>query len=268
MKKISLILIIACLLIFPFRAFAQDVIDFLDQLINEGTMEEDFDANNPAAADQLINLKSLELIWYTDSYVPYDYPGRALASEDGFITVETILETEGGNPANLQYSWFVDNRFEEEKSGYGKKNFSFGVRRGAQSSHIILVKIFDDAGSFYAEKSVTIPLVAPEIVIYTYGGNAHFSAHSKNYSTVLSDKKISFIARPFFFGIKKLTDLSFEWRIAQNKITANSANNAILDLTLKGKEDKKEFEENLNLLISNKAFTEQKALKNVLLKIY
>lgn len=268
MKKIILILALTLIILLPIRVFAQDVIDILDQLINEGTMEEDFEAMNPSPQDEDINLKSIDLVWSADSYVPYDYPGRALAPEGGFITVEAVLETEGGNQANLQYSWFVDDRFEEIKSGYGKKRFTFGVRRMANATHTVLVKIFNESNSFYIEKQITIPLIAPEIIVYTYGGNAHFSTLSRSNVIVSSDKKMSFIARPFFFSIKKMTDLIFDWRIANNKISATSANNSILDVKMKGKEDKKELDESLSLKVSNKSFVEQDAFKSVNLKIF
>jgi len=234
MKKIGLILFIIILFGFlPPISLAQ--FDYLDDMINNDrsiyeAANPTFDAITGETTGEDFTLKNIEMIWSADSYVPYDYPGRALAAIDGFVDITVLLDVSGGNPVNLQYSWFVDNMFDEAQSGYGKINFRFGVRKFAEETHTVLVKIFNDSDSFYMEKTITIPIVAPEILIFPSIQNSNFSEQANNL-IVSSNKKSSFIAKPFFFSIKKPNDLNYRWRISgQEAISASGYGANVLNL--------------------------------------
>jgi len=235
MKKLSLILTIIVLLGFlPMNVFAQ--FDFLNQMINDDKSIYELtpldSGTTTTAEDEGISLISCDMVWSTDSYVPYEYPGRALPAVDGFVTVTAILNVSGGNAANLQYSWFIDNVFDEAQSGYGRTEFKFGIRRDAQNTHTVLVKIFNDSNTFYYEKTATIPIVEPEILIYSSIKNYLFSEEAKNLLSISNNKKTSFIARPFFFSIEKASDLNYSWRISgQEPINSTGFDSNVLELS-------------------------------------
>jgi hypothetical protein len=274
MKKINLILIIAVLLgVFPINIFAQ--FDYLDNMINNDQSIYESAEQNPEGnsgtetTSETINLKSIEIIWSTDSYVPYDYPGRALPSVDGFVDVTVALNLYQGKAENLQYSWFVDKTFDEQQSGYGKKNFRFGIRKNANEAHTVLVKIFNDDDSFYLEKSITIPIVSPEIIVYTSIKNPGFSELAKKTITIPTNKKSYFVAKPFFFSIKKSTDLNYQWQVSeQDAVNASGANANVLGLTVPKKENSERIVKDLLVNVNNgQAYSKQTAYTNILLQV-
>ncbi len=249
MKKIILIIIFIFL---PITVSAQ--FDYLDEMINEDRSI--YDLTHPETVTpgqtQVYTMQSIDISWSADTYVPYDYPGRALPSIDSFIEINLTLNLSRGNPANLQYSWFVDGNFEESQSGYGRMNFKFGIRRDAGEYHSVLVKIFDDTGMFYLEKSLIIPIVAPEIIVYPSIKNPDFSELAlKKIVPVKSNKKAYFTAKPFFFSVQKPTDLNYYWSFSdQEAINASGLNANVLTLIAPENKNEKAIK-TLNLSVSN-----------------
>jgi hypothetical protein len=272
MKKINLILIIAILIgLFPINIFAQ--FDYLDEMINDDqsiyeTTQTPTD-DDIYSSEEEYTLKDVEIIWSTDSYVPYDYPGRALPSVDGFININVVINLYKGTPENLQYSWFVDKTFDESQSGYGRKNFKFGIRRDAGESHIVLVKIFNDSNTFYLEKSIVIPIVEPEIIIYTSAKNLEFSELAKKAVVVPAKRKSYFVAKPFFFSIKKPADLNYQWEISgQESIAASGINANVLALNVPEKKNQERETRRIEVSVGNGwAFPKQNASGNMLMSV-
>jgi len=276
MKKLSTILIIIVIIGFlPIGIFAQ--FDFLDDMINDDksiyelspdTTDTTQTQEEGAMSDENISLVSCDLVWSTDSYVPYDYPGRALPAIDGYINASVIIAVTGGSSENLQYSWFVDNLFDESQSGYGRKDFKFGIRRGEGETHTILVKIFNEDNSFYMEKSTTIPIVKQEILIYPSIKNLLFSEETNKTMAVSSNRKISFVTKPFFFSIKKATDLNYNWGISgQDTTQATGFDSNILSLSVETRGDLLETR-NLLLTVDNGAlFPKQSIIKSMTIQI-
>jgi len=267
MKKLILISSIAFVFFLPTIGLAQ--FDFLDDMINEDIPEESIGIfEETTTAEETPNLVSIDMIWSADSYVPCDYPGRALAPEGGFVDVEVIMELSGGRSENLKYSWFVDNNFEESKSGYGKTSFRSGIRRMSGNSHTILVKIFNESRSFYLEESITIPVVNPEIVIYPSPKNQNFSQHAKKNISTPNNKELLFFARPFFFSIKKLSDLSYRWDFSDQKAVTSSGYSAnILRIIVPKKESSGPVNKSLSIVVSNNLNSIQRAFKTIKMQI-
>lgn len=217
-----------------------------------------------------ITINSFELIWSTDAYTPYEYQGRALASQGSEVTVEAIVSAVNGNPDSLKYSWFLDNIFQRTKSGYGENSFHFYVLQYSGAHHIIKLQIFNEDRSVFEEKTIKIPVVEPEVIVYPSNGNGHFSDQSSKTSFVLAEKEFSFIAKPFFFSVKELTGLSFEWRFpGQEPIISSDYDANVLALTISGKEGFEEvLENNFRISVTNKADPRQKVSQRIKIQIY
>lgn len=217
-----------------------------------------------------INLESLYLFWSANTYTPINYEGRTLPIKGSTVSVYVDIKISGGNYQNLKYSWFLDGVFQEAKSGYARSAFSFGVRREKGASHLVLVKIFNEDRSFYIERSIEIPIAEPELLIYSSKGNSHFSNQASEVSIVLSNKEFSFVAKPYFFNIKKLTDLTFEWNLpGKDPIISSAYNASVLNLTVSNNSTTDESQEN-SLWVSAKNIKnpEQQVSQFLKLKIY
>jgi len=250
-------------MIFPVIALAQiDPGDFnidLNELLNLETL------------DPNLNLKinNIELIWNNDSYVPPLYQGRALPSIGSKVLIDAIVNVSGGDPLNLKYSWFIDDIFQKNKSGYGKNSFYFYASQRPGNSQAIKVQIFNDDRTIFEERSIQVPITDPEVIFYSSNGNSHFSNQASTISTVLAGKKFSFIAKPYFFSIKKLTDLVFEWTLSgTNPIISSDYDASIFNLTISDKNANGTTESNLWVNVKNSLDERQKANGSMKINIY
>jgi len=217
MTKIYPIFLIPLLFI-PMALLAQ-IDDFwlLDEMFFEEIEEE-------------ITLESLELFWSADTYVPFGYQGRALPTKGSLITVEADLKISTGNSENLKYSWFLDDIFQEAKSGYGQDSFKFYIRRLNRSSHRVLVKIFNEK--------------------------------------IISDKEFSFLALPYFFNINSLKDLEFKWSLGDKSVKESSLTANIFGLKIINKEVGGFLKETIKVLVTNKRQSDQRIEKLIKLNIF
>jgi len=252
-KIITTLIIIITLV--PLTGLAQ--FDF--NLENLFTGENDVQSN--------ITLVDFYLIWSADTYVPYEYQGRALPSPGSKITVQAIV-TAIGDTTNLKYSWFIENIFQSSKSGYGRTTFSFYASQRPNGYQTIKVQVFNEDRTIFDEISIEIPIVQPEVVIHSYQNHSIFSDQTVKTSNISSGKNFFFTAKPYFFSINKLTDLSFQWKFANQEPLISSAYNAnVLNLAIQGKNDEKVIENSLWLNVVNKNNPQQKAMQTIRISI-
>jgi hypothetical protein len=180
-----------------------------------------------------INIRSIDLAWSADTYTPANYEGRNLPTIGSEVVVEAIVSASDGNPNALKYSWFLEDIFQRSKSGYGKNSFSFYVQQRSGNFHNIKVQVFNDDRTIFEQRTLQIPVVKPEIVIYSSANNTYFSNQaSKNSISVFGDK-LSLIAKPYFFSIRKLTDLVFEWTLSgQEPVQSSDYTANVLNLSI------------------------------------
>lgn len=259
MKKLFPILAISLLsLLIPLIIWGQ--LDIMDDLLFE----------NAENAEENINLKTLDLYWSADSYVPFGYQGRALPTQGSWVTVSADLRISGGNPKNLKYSWFLDGIFQEAKSGYGKDDFEFAIRKGRNASYEILVKIFNESRTFYIEKSIEVPITNPDMVVYSKNSsqiNLPYTASMKTFK-VISNKETSFLALPYFFNVEYLGNLEFEWTLGDKTVKDSSQVANVFGLKIINKEAKGLLEETFKVIATNKKQTDQVIQKTIKINIY
>lgn len=258
MKKIILI---TCLLLLsiPSGLWAQ-----LDQWL----MEEMFFENSEP--EIILSSKTFELFWSANTYAPFEYQGRKLATRGSRVTVDIYLDILGGNTKNLKYSWFLDGIFQGSKSGYGKDSFQFTVQRSSRASHTVLLKVFNESRSFLVEKSISIPITEPEIVIYAKKSspiNLPYDISIKDFD-VITDKESSFLALAYFFNIRSLRSLEFDWNFADKSYKESSLTANIFGIKIINKKTGGSLERTLKVIATNRLQPEQKVEKRVSLNIY
>lgn len=239
MKSKICFIIIIILIFIPITSMAED--EFYIPTIN--LLQEETNTEY----QESITLKALDLVWDAETYVPYDYLGKALPIQGSTVVVDALLYISGGDRNNLKFSWFLDNTFQEAKSGYGKNSFRFNIRRTAESTHNVLIKIFNDDRSFYVEKSIEIPIAKQEVILSSINTN-----------------KLSLIAKPYFFTIDKITDLIFKWTLeGQSPITASDYDANILDINILNKNTNESIEKNISISVTNSKKEQQNAYDSI-----
>lgn len=142
--------------------------------------------------------------WQADSYAPSWYQGKIFPTHGSKIDINFEL-LESGKIINLSKTkvrWYInDNLIKNEKNGLGIKFLSFVANDYPGQETEIRITLPDYKGETLDE-IVRIPIVSPEATIDSpYSDNRVYIGGS------------SFLAHPFFFNIKKLNELSFEWSV-------------------------------------------------------
>ena len=141
---------------------------------------------------------SVTLSWSTDTYVPLDYPGRALPTRESQVEVVANVEPMA-NSQNLIYTWFINNEIQENKSGRGRQVLEFKIGQSINQRYEIKVNISDEKESFnLSSPYLTIIPREPEIIIEVKSQLIESAAAARKLA-VLSGQNIEFIARPYFF---------------------------------------------------------------------
>ena len=171
--------------------------------------------------------QSVTLTWTTDTYVPLSYQGKALPSRGSNIEVVAQLDSLQLNPEELNFNWFINNHIEKEGSGINKQIFKFPISESISKNHIIRVEVTDLGNTMNISSSFALKAYEPEIVLLAKNSLSEFS----NQYQFSDDQEIEFTAQPYFFNIKDINELDYEWSFGKQiaKQTDNkNLNNFIL----------------------------------------
>ena len=87
------------------------------------------------------------LTWSTNTYVPLDYPGKALPTRESSVEVVANIDSKT-NPQNLIYNWFINSHIQDNKSGKGKQILKFNIGERLSQDYEIKVRVSDERGSW------------------------------------------------------------------------------------------------------------------------
>ncbi len=152
--------------------------------------------------------------WQADSYAPGWYQGKIFPTRGSLISVsfELVNNDKIANLSRKKIRWYINDKLvKNESSGLGIKTLKF-INNNPPGSDIEIKIVVVDYGSKPLYKIIRVPAAAPEAVI------AAPYAERK-----ISSGKNLFRVFPFFFNIKTLNELSFEWRA--NRQTAEPGEN-------------------------------------------
>ena len=188
------------------------------------------------------------LTWTTDTYTPINYQGAALPSKGSNIEVAVQFNSQGFNPQDLTFNWFLNNNIQKESSGKNKQVFKFNIGESITKKHFVKVEIMDINGSnIEISDNLLLKAYEPEIILRAKNPPLKFS----NQYQFSDDQEIEFTAQPYFFNINNISELNYQWKFGSDialQIDDINLNNFILKV---GKLDKI-FEQILQVLVENK----------------
>jgi len=167
---------------------------------------------------------SITLAWSTDTYIPLDYPGRALPTRGSQVEVVANVDS-AVNSQNLFYAWFINDKIQEDKSGKGKQVLEFKIGQSISQRYEIKVNVSDgkEGLNLSSPYLVIIPR-EPEIVIETKLSPIEPSLLTRKFS-VSSGQNIEFVAQPYFFNTDDAKKLDYLWEFGGEKAALDSNNN-------------------------------------------
>ena len=186
--------------------------------------------------------------------MPFGYEGRNLPVTGSKVIVDAIVNASGGSAKSLKYSWFLEDIFQQNKSGYDKDSFYFYARQGSGTYHTVKLQVFNEDRTIFVEKSIQIPISQPEVIIQ---------------KAITKNNRSSFIAKPYFFSADKLTDLIFEWTLpGQEPIISSNYDANVFNLTITGNTNNEITQGDLWLNVKNSQAEEQTANTSMKINIY
>lgn len=216
MKRDIYVLILIAALLVPTPIFSQNA--DLEQVSPEELrqLERVFqsleEAPSQAQTVSAGNDFNLDLVWKTNTLVPYDYPGKALPGILSAVNIYALADVP--KPQNLTYTWIVDdassNREGPDQVGRGKSSFLLITYQIPQFTHELRVTATDEATGQSASAGLEIKTVLPEVYLYTQNNDV-FNNLAANVIDLLAGAESGLMARVFNFNTRKLNDLDFKW---------------------------------------------------------
>lgn len=170
----------------------------------------------------------IDVLWESESYVPFFYKGKALSSQGSLIKITAIPNfLKGGVKipySELFYDWQVNYQKISNASGRGKQSMYF-VSSKTGESDIVNVVVSDFNKSIRVEKNINIEPQNPKVVFYKEN-----LLEGELYNQAIDEASNDDIimAEPYFFSNNQTDNLSYEWFFNKNnKIESNTDKNKI-----------------------------------------
>jgi len=173
---------------------------------------------------------NITLTWSTDTYVPLDYPGKALPTRGSTIEVAANVDwpakAQKINPHELVYNWFLDDHIQKADSGQGKQTFQFNIGDSLTRRRLVKAKIENTEGILIASTPsyLSIKPHQPEIILEAKIPSLEPLNSIPKYQ-ISSNQEIEFAAKPYFFNIKDKDELNYHWNLAGEEASQISPDN-------------------------------------------
>ncbi|MBI5153210.1 MAG: hypothetical protein HZA36_02005 [Parcubacteria group bacterium] len=147
--------------------------------------------------------ESYYLNWYTNSYTPPGYLGKALPTKGSTLFVSVIDIQNTVSPTNIIYTWyFNETRFAQ---GQGLNHTQMIV---TQKPGIYPLKVFMRYPGGASNTVTQLVHVASPLVLLTEKNTALYAGVIRPQTLTLD-----FTATPYFFNVLSLLELDFLWSV-------------------------------------------------------
>ena len=173
----------------------------------------------------------IHFTWFTNTYTPEWYRGKALPAPGTEITIVAIPDFRLGktrlDPSNLIYEWSLNDSSRENDprvSGTGKNSFVLKLSTVVSASYKVGVRVKDLGERIESEESINVESTMPLVGIYPvdplYGLTTWLSG--LNYS-LPAGETITLQAEPYYVPRKDILNLTYSWGINDKNISGNTA---------------------------------------------
>lgn len=168
------------------------------------------------------------LAWACDSYIPPDYPGKALPTAGSKIKV-TAMPTKklSYNPDLLNYRWFLDDDIMGWANGRGKSSLRFTATKET-GYHVVELQALDSQETVVFRQTISILMSRPQMIL-----KDSLTGYSLEENYLASTgQNLNFKAVPLFFPISNLSQLVFQWKVDNINVPIEEKDADWLKLTL------------------------------------
>lgn len=182
-------------------------------------------------------VSDFDLTWDATSQAPASYKGKLLPTQNSIIGVSALpfIYWPGTktliNSNNLIFNWRVDDKLSAGNSGIGKSDFIFKVNDFAGTDKSIRLEIKTPNNAVSLSKSLTIPIVRPQTLIYFADPKTNLPYGSALKNLTIKPINLNFIVQNYFFNAPS-KDLKWQWFINNQEVTGKDEKPWIASLNL------------------------------------
>src|SRR3989344_3822018 len=180
-------------------------------------------------AAMLMPIVDADIVWFTDTYVPPGYRGKALVTFESPIVAaaQVFVPAEFGL---LNYIWTIDGDTPLTGFGLGKNRVLVGF---PQQSHAISVHIRDLAGNIDITREILVRRVNPEVILHVARTGRYYTDTSARQTFELAPAgRLSVVALPYFFAVSSPAGLRFRWTFDANTLPESPKNPDVFTLNI------------------------------------
>lgn len=168
---------------------------------------------------QTQNQSQIIITWQANNFYPSDFSGKTAATPHSSVTAaaELLSNQKLQDVSGADIAWYLDGNFLQE--GTGLKETSFVITKASGDSYLLRAVIQPKNGQPF-EKSITVPVTNPKIIIESSYPN----------QTVAANSQPHFQAVPYFMNINSVQDLNFTWQINGQNQASGSDNQLNLNV--------------------------------------
>ena len=185
--------------------------------------------NGDSLSDSISSTVSdFDLSWNASSQAPAEYKGKLLPTQNSTVHVSAlpfIYQPGTKTPVasnNLIFNWTKDDKFSAGNSGIGKSNFIFVANDYAGASKSILLEIKTSDGAVSILKTVEIPVVRPQTLIYLADAKTNFPFGAALKNLTAKPMNLNFAARNYFFNALP-KNLNWQWLVDNKEVAGGSS---------------------------------------------
>lgn len=157
----------------------------------------------------LIPIVDADIIWYTDTYTPPGYRGKALATPQNAI-VAVAMPFIPASFGPLNYVWTIDDDTPLNGYGIGKNRMLIGF---PFQTHTVSVRISDLGGNIDFSKEIFIARTEPEVLLHrARGDRTNHDTLPQTQFDLAPASTFSIVAVPYYFGVQTMHGLRFTWQ--------------------------------------------------------
>ncbi len=199
---------------------------------------------------------NITLTWSTDTYVPPDYPGKALPVKGSVIEVAANVGSREVNPQELNYRWFLNGHLQKEQSGKEKSVLRVPVKWTSGNEYSVRIELRNEEKDLLSSAYLNIGIVQPQVVIQPIINEGTLPLESSIFSIVKkyqisAEQETGLIARPYFFNIKDVNELNFNWNLGGKEASQTGSDNPHIFI-LKVGQLIQSIKQNLKIGVENK----------------
>jgi len=156
----------------------------------------------------------LDVVWSANTFIPYDYPGKALPGALSGITFYAIANV--ANPQELVYTWLVDDasssRDGPDQTGLGRSTFNYVTFQIPQFTHKMRVMAQDPKTEKSAAISIELKTAMPEAYFYLEN-NRIYSKAETNIIKLSQNSEKNMMVRIFNINAQNINNINFKWYV-------------------------------------------------------